>query len=152
MVVAGPGVEARGAVDEPASVLDVHATCLDYAGLDHSDVDSRSLRPYLEGETDDHREVVRTGLGPWRLVYDGRHKLIEGFDPDPTGYDLIRGEKDLVNEYEDLSEAEQRTVREEAPTLLFDREEDPYETVNVADDRPEVVADLAEHLPDGYSA
>jgi arylsulfatase len=148
MVVAGPGVEARGQVAEPASVLDVHATCLDYAGLDTDDVDSKSLRPFLEGETDDHREYVHSGLGPWRMVFDGRYKLVTGYETDGEGYDLLLGDKDQVNEYEALDDAEQRAVREERPDLLFDLQEDPNETVNVADDYPDVVEELAAELPE----
>jgi choline-sulfatase len=33
-VVSGPGVTDRGVVDIPATILDLHATVLDYAGLD----------------------------------------------------------------------------------------------------------------------
>jgi len=121
MVVAGPGVEARGGTDEPASVVDLHATFLDYAGLDHGEVDSRSLRPFLSGETDDHRDCVHAGLGPWRMVSDGRYKLVEGYDDSQDGYDLILGDKDQVNEYEALTEEEQRAVREQRPTMLFDQ-------------------------------
>ncbi|MFB6219566.1 MAG: sulfatase [Halobacteriaceae archaeon] len=148
LVVAGPGVEARGRTAEPASVLDVHATCLDYAGLDTGGVDSRSLRPFLEGDADGHREVVHSGLGPWRLVFDGRWKLITGYDPDPVGYDLSRGDKHQVNEWEAMDEADRRAAVEERDDLLFDLERDPNETTNVIDDHPDVAADLRAHLPE----
>lgn len=150
MVVAGPGVESHGAVDEPASVLDIHATCLDYAGLAHDQVDSKSLRPYLEGETDAHREAVTSGLGPWRLAYDGRYKLIEGYDPDWTHDEAFRGDGDLIDAYKSRSDDEQREFRGSAPTLLFDHETDPHETTNVASDHPEVVDRLATHLPESW--
>jgi arylsulfatase A-like enzyme len=132
LVVAGPGVEPRGRTDEPVSLIDLHATVLDYAGVDPGPVDSRSLRPYLDGGTDDHRDVVRSGVDPydappWRLVFDGRYELIVGQD-----LDAVRG-----------------TEGHESP-VLFDLETDPDETTDVAANEPEVVNRLGAHLPDGF--
>jgi len=126
LIVAGPGIEARGRIDEPVSTLDLHATVLEYAGLDPGDVDSRSLCPYLEGETDDHRDVVQSGMGKgeedwWRLAFDGRYKL-------------IAAGKEHADEYD--------------PPVLFDLESDPGEQTDVADDYPDVVDRLIDHLPE----
>jgi choline-sulfatase len=123
LVIGGPGIRDGHVSDEPASVLDLHATALDYAELDHDGVDSRSLRPYLASETEDHRDYVYAGLGSWRMAYDGRYKLITGFNPD-AGHGLS-AEMDAS-----------------ADPLLFDRERDAFETTDVARQTPEVVERL----------
>jgi len=51
-------------------------------------MDSRSLRPVLEGRTDSHRGVVLSGLRDWRLAYDGRYKLVTGFGDEDMLWDL----------------------------------------------------------------
>jgi len=80
-LISGPGVENRGVVEDPVTILDLHATFRDYASIETGENDSRTMRPYLEGDTDDHRDVVTSGIYYWRLAFDGRHKLIRGFDP-----------------------------------------------------------------------
>ncbi len=60
--------------------MDLAATFLDYGGVEvPDDMDSRSLRPVLEGRTETHREYVLSGLKTWRLAWDGRYKYITGF-------------------------------------------------------------------------
>jgi len=132
LVVAGPGVESRGVVDEPASVLDLHATVLDAAGVDPGDVDSRSLWPYLAGRTDDHRDVVHSGVGNWRMAYDGRYKLVRGYDSGRTA-------NDQAGEFDAWDEAATKYALRERDPVVFDLEADPGERENVADDHPGVV-------------
>ena len=120
LVVSGPGVESRGVVDVPATILDIHATALDLAGVDPGPVDSRSLWPYLTGG-DSPREVVFSGLYQWRLAFDGRHKLIRGFGSNAG--------EDSFNETTVL-----RSLRECDP-VLFDLDADPGETTNIATER-----------------
>lgn len=85
LVVAGPGVKPGVTSDALVSVMDLAATFLDYAALPKpGDMDSRSLRPLVEGKTRSHRGHVLSGLGSWRLVYDGRYKLIRGYGETPT--------------------------------------------------------------------
>ncbi len=109
LVVAGPGVR-QGVCPALASVTDLTATFLDYAGLPiPAEMDSRSLRPLLEGRTRSHREYLLSGLDPWRMAWDGRYKLVEGFGDG---------------------------------RLLFDMEEDPLESRNIASTAPEVVKRL----------
>jgi arylsulfatase A-like enzyme len=140
LVVAGPGVEPRGRVSEPATLLDLHATVLDYAGLAPGEVDSRSMRAFLAGDGDHPRTVVRSGLGPWRLAFDGRYKLIRGYDPD-------RRAGDQVGALDDGSQADlARRLREREP-VLFDLSADPGERRNVAPANPGVVERLDSRLP-----
>ena len=118
LIVAGPGVKARAPTDVLVTTLDFAATFLDYAGVSRpDDMDSRSLRPFLEDRTQTHREFVWSALGQWRMVFDGRYKLITGFAPghvwphseSPTFVDPLP-----------------------APLLVFDLENDPTEQVNLA--------------------
>jgi len=116
--------------------LDIHATILDYAGLEPGDIDSRSMRPLLADETDRLRDVVYSGLSTWRMVYDGRFKLVRGFDPDRRD----------GTEYEprgiEPNEVSRLTARREP--ILFDRENGEGE--NVADEHPDVVSELTERM------
>jgi arylsulfatase A-like enzyme len=129
LIVAGPGVK-RGLVNQgPASIVDLTATFLDYAGLPASPaMDSRSLRSVLQGKTRLNRGVVLSGLGAWRLAFDGRFKLVRGFDP---------------------AGAQGRVSPETAarsPLLLFDLAKDPRENRNIASEAPEVVTRLSQHV------
>jgi arylsulfatase A-like enzyme len=129
LIVAGPGVDARGGSDALVSVMDLAATFLDYAGVTiPKEMDSRSLRPVLAGEAKQHREHLRSGLEPWRMVTDGRWKLVRGFDEDVENY---YSNSDMPA-YADMQEH----------TLLFDLEGDPLENENVADANPDVVERL----------
>ena len=90
LIVAGPGV-AQGAVsDALVSLHDLAATFLDYAAAPPLPaMDARSLRGVLEGTTDQHRDCVLSALGEWRMLFDGRHKLVvTGSDAAELLYDL----------------------------------------------------------------
>ena len=79
LIIAGPGVKRLGSSDVLVNTMDLTATFVDYAGVPRlGDMDSLSLRPVLEGKTTTHRQAVTSGLGPWRMVFDGRYKLIRG--------------------------------------------------------------------------
>ncbi|MFH1566873.1 MAG: sulfatase/phosphatase domain-containing protein, partial [Gemmatimonadota bacterium] len=74
------------------SLHDLAATFLDYAGARPlPEMEARSLRPVLEGGAadGDHREVAVCGLGDWRLVVDGRHKLVSRRDGADLLYDRV---------------------------------------------------------------
>ena len=90
LTVWGPSVEKGVVSDALVSVMDLAATFLEYASLQRpSDMDSLSLKPLLEGKTQIHRACVLSGLQPWRMVFDGRYKLIKGFESDsPVLFDL----------------------------------------------------------------
>lgn len=81
LVMAGPGVRQGERVDAMVSLIDLSATFLDLAGVEvPEDMDGISMRHLLAGHTDAHREYVFSGLYDWRMVYDGRYKLVTGFD------------------------------------------------------------------------
>ncbi|MBN8733864.1 MAG: sulfatase-like hydrolase/transferase [Acidobacteria bacterium] len=126
MVVAGPGIVGGIRSSALVSVHDLAATSLDYAGVEKpAEMNSRSLRPVLEGKRKRHRDFLRSGLNQWRMAWDGEHKLVTGFDP------AVRGQA--------------KPVAAAAP-LLFDHNEDPNESTNVYAKRPEVAKRLQEML------
>jgi len=117
MVIAGPGVCDGVVSDALVSHMDLAATFLEYASTPKpADMDSRSLKSLLEGKTRKHRDAVRSGLGNWRMVYDGRYKLIRGFNPEASSADLHQGS----------------AATKAAAPILFDLKDDPAENVNVA--------------------
>jgi choline-sulfatase len=84
LIVAGPGVRARGNSPALVSTMDLAATFLEAGGLPvPQDMDSRSLKPLLEGRARSHREFLHSGLEEWRTVSDGRFKLVRGFGKQP---------------------------------------------------------------------
>ncbi len=124
LVVAGPGVAEATLSPAPVSLIDVAATLLDYAGLPRpDDMDALSLRPLLEGRTRTVRSFVRSGLGAWRLVFDGRYKLISGYAP--------------------------RRAEAAPATMLFDLDADPWEDRDIAAEAPGVVRALTAQLESG---
>lgn len=137
LVASGPGV-ARGVRSNAlVSVMDLAATYLDYAGIKRRpDMDSRSLRPLLEGKARSHREYVLSGLNAWRMVWDGRYKLIRGFDAERG-----RGRR---------GEAPAQTAL--PPLLLFDLAKDPEENENIAASEGDQVERLRNLLPGGRGA
>ena len=89
LLVAGPGVEVGSVSDALVSLHDLTATMLDYASVPPLPAsDSLTLRPLLEGRGASHREHVVSGLNDWRMIYDGRHKLITQQGREPALYDL----------------------------------------------------------------
>ncbi len=119
LAVAGPGVREGGACDLPTTILDLTATFLEAAGLSvPGEMDSRSLMPLLSGATDRHRAHVRSALGNWRMVFDGRYKLVDGWGEGPLLFDLRDDPHELRNvaaERPDLA-ARLRTVLDGQPS------------------------------------
>lgn len=82
LTIAGPGIVSGKTSAALVNHIDLAATCLDFAGIPiPRGMDSRSLRPVLEGRKSAHREVLFSGLGAWRMAFDGEYKVITGFDP-----------------------------------------------------------------------
>ena len=90
LIVAGPGIEA-GDVDEDALIesIDLAATILDWAGAPAiPNADAQSLVPYLSGGADVHRLHTLSALQGWRMVTDGRWKLIRDRSGESCLFDL----------------------------------------------------------------
>ncbi|MBI1387682.1 MAG: sulfatase-like hydrolase/transferase [bacterium] len=104
LVIAGPGVSGDRVVSNPSATLDIAATILDYAGLEiPADMDSRSLKPVLRGDADSVRDHVLSGLNPWRMVFDGRYKLVlnYGKSKETLLFDLLNDPQELENRAKD---------------------------------------------------
>lgn len=108
LVIAGLDVRKNNRTQALASLIDIAATFLDYAGAGSlPDMEARSLRPVLTGATGKHRDVLHSALEEWRLVWDGRYKLVEGFQSETALYDLqkdplenknlVTSEKEMAN-------------------------------------------------------
>jgi choline-sulfatase len=137
LVVAGPDVTSRQVTNVPATILDLHSTILDYANVElNPDVDSITMRPVFKGDDNQARDVVYSGLSSWRMVYDGRYKLIVGYNPE-LRYESV---------YEPMNAAPENTERRqrERDRILHDLEHN--ETDNLASSEPEVVDRLTTDL------
>ncbi len=123
LTVAGPGI-ARGKTSEAlVNHIDLTATSLDYAGVPvPREIDSQSLRPVLEGRSTTHREVIFSGLGAWRMAFDGEYKAITGFDPrrGPNSPDWTTTAPRIQG----------------VPPLVFDLRHDPGENADLYAARP----------------
>ena len=142
LVIAGPGVEASGRDDAPMTTLDLTASFLEWGGLTPGDdLDSRSLVDYLGARARRHRDLVFSGLSAWRIVFDGRFKLVRGYDPAKR----IGGD---VFEPMHVPRDETECLQRERPQLLFDLQRN--EKDDVAAEFPQVFqrlsAALDEHL------
>ena len=142
LVIAGPGVAAVGRDDAPMTTLDLTASFLEWAGLTlGQDLDSRSLVGYLGGGGVRHRDLVFSGLSAWRMVFDGRFKLVRGYDPEKR----IGGD---IFEPMHIPLDETKRLQRDRPQILYDLECNEKDDVSSA--FPEVLrrlsAALDEHL------
>ncbi len=145
LVIAGPGVRASGRDDAPMTTLDLTASFLEWGGLTPGDdLDSRSLVDYLGARARRHRDLVFSGLSAWRMVFDGRFKLVRGYDPAKR----IGGD---VFEPMHVPPDETERLQRERPQLLFDLQRN--ERDDIAVEFPQVFqrlsAALDEHLAPG---
>lgn len=142
LVIAGPGVGASGRDDAPMTTLDLTASFLDWGGLiPGDDLDSRSLVDYLGARARRHRDLVFSGLSAWRMVFDGRFKLVRGYDPAKRiGGDVFEPMHVPFDETERL--------QRERPQLLFDLQRNERDDVTAEFPRvfQRLSAALDEHL------
>jgi arylsulfatase A len=78
MIVWGADVKQRGPTDEICDLSDILPTLVDYAGAAMPAgyvVDGRSLRPFLSGGSDTHRDWILSFIGGTRLVRSRTHML-----------------------------------------------------------------------------
>ena len=80
----GPGlVKQRGLTDELCELSDIFPTLTDYADATlpgEQAFDGKSLKPFLSGESDHHREWIFSYIGTARMIRNKRF-LIEAADP-----------------------------------------------------------------------
>jgi arylsulfatase A-like enzyme len=77
-VAYGAGIEKRGATGEICDLADILPTLVDLAGAELPEgyaVDGRSLKPFLTGQTDTHRDFIFACIGGTRLVRTRTHLL-----------------------------------------------------------------------------
>ncbi|MBZ0256381.1 sulfatase-like hydrolase/transferase, partial [bacterium] len=80
LAICGPGVKRAAPNDAPVTTLDLTATFLECAGTNiPADIDSQSLWPVLSGNENKVRDYVLSGLQSWRMVDDGRFKLVVNY-------------------------------------------------------------------------
>lgn len=132
LIISGPVVARPGRrISGPATIMDLAATFLDYAGGNDSFHQSRTLRPVIEGSDSTNRDIAFSGLGNWRAVRDGRYKLVVGIRADRPAAAIQNSVFDPAS----LRDA-----------VLYDLVEDPLETRDVSAECPDVHRKLVEHL------
>lgn len=136
LLVSGPGVQQGLKTSALASSIDLTATILDYGGITQTSIDGKTLRPILEGKTESHRRVVYSGLGAWRMVFDGRYKVITGFASE-------RGQNNGAN----MSKYEPEVLSR--PPMVFDLSDDPTEMRDLAGSMPDAAKNLLKGLNAG---
>lgn len=88
LIIAG-SVQCSGRSNALVSLHDLAATFIDMTNAEAMpDMDARSLRPLLSGETHTHRRCVVSALNDWTAVIDGQHKLVLREDAEPILHDL----------------------------------------------------------------
>ena len=117
LVIAGPGVQSGVTTDALVELHDLAATHLDYAGIAALPAaDGRSLRPILNGDASEHREIAISALNDWQMIWDGRMKLVlqEGHEPRLFDLDIDPGEnKNLAVDRPELVEEMGKRLGEE---------------------------------------
>ncbi len=107
-IVYGAGIKKRGATDALTDFSDILPTLVDFAGgkiPGGYDVDGKSLKPFLTGETDDHREWIYSSIGTTQLIRD-KHYLLEAVNPllgKPDGRFLYCGQNRNGRKYQNIT-------------------------------------------------
>jgi arylsulfatase A-like enzyme len=130
LIVRAPGTGKPGhVVRSPVELIDLVPTVLDLAGLPHDpDAEGKSFRRLLEGEPDGGSRWLyafsESGYGQdyQRSISSERYKLV--YVPDTDDQRVMKGRE----------------------LELYDLQEDPGETRNVIDARPEVAGPLEDQL------
>lgn len=113
LIVAGPGIEQGQVRNELVELIDIAAFMLERAMLPIPD--TFDARPFLSLETP-NRDVQVSSLGKWRMIFDGRHKLV-------------------------IDETDAAT-----PRRLYDLQTDPGELNDIAAANADLAASLAARL------
>jgi arylsulfatase len=136
MILKGSGFRAGVTSDALVSSIDLSATILDLAGADHASMDGRTLSAVLQGKIPHHRDVVYSGLGAWRMAWDGQYKVITGFDPSLTARN-----DDSMSMYEPVAIGR--------PVMVFDSQRDKAEQNPLKGSLPPQATELLSKLRSG---
>ncbi|MCK9479601.1 MAG: sulfatase-like hydrolase/transferase [Firmicutes bacterium] len=100
LIINGKGLK-NGVFWELVELQDLAQTFIDLSGADEKiNNQSKSLLPLLTGGTEGHREYHTSALEGWKMVSDGRYKLIK----DENGYKLF----DLANDPHETTDISQK--------------------------------------------
>jgi arylsulfatase A-like enzyme len=125
LVIAGPTIRKNVVSNKPVETLDLTATLLAFAGIPiPKDMDSKSLRPFLEGQSDLPKTYATSSLGGWSLVFNGRYKLI-------------------ANQPKKKS----KKMKSDKELALYDLKTDPVEMHDISGQNPDIVERLKPLLP-----
>lgn len=114
LIVSGPGVQSGVCSEALVSLHDLSATFLDYAGAAPlPDTDARTMRALLEGQCEEHREHVISGLNEWSMIFDGRYKCVTGVKSSAMLFDVQEDPHELV----DIADSHAKIVAQLADTL-----------------------------------
>jgi hypothetical protein len=138
-----------GDVERLVTVTDIFPTLLEMANLalpkDNPPLDGRSIKTYLEGDTDTLGEK-RAVFTHWHPAWDGDH-----YDPlqDKTTLDFAKQKMTLVTERYKLIQNEYAVPgapKQKKGVVLIDLKADPMERSNVAESNPGVVSAMRQEL------
>jgi len=77
-IVSGKGVIARGLTSEICDAADILPTLIDFAGAEFPkgfSCDGISLKPFVTGETDSHKDIIHSCIGTTQLLRTKTHML-----------------------------------------------------------------------------
>jgi arylsulfatase len=145
MIIAGPGIPKGRTSEALISLHDLGPTFLDLAGVKPlPNVEARSFRDALGGGKDHHRDFVLSGLKGWRMIFDGRYKLVKRMDEPPLLFDLKKDPNELHN----LAEIHPQKVRALERLMPYDPPSNPSAdgAARSKISQPEGVAPSTPHL------
>lgn len=141
-IMAGKGIKQRGSTNEICDATDVLPTLVDLAHADYPknfSHDGVSLKPFLEGSSDKHKDVIHACIGSTQLLRTRTH-LLEVVNPilglpygrfyycgdshDGTGY--LRAEENpehqkVLNDFMDILENKYIGLKKDHPYLKTKR-------------------------------
>ena len=129
LILAGGSFWGDLRVSRAVSLLDLTATLRSVAGVEVPEGTSGAALEPHEDELLGNGRVVTSGLGNWRLAFDGRYKLVIGYDP------ALPRRKIPSSPF-----------AKGGRTLLYDLVEDPWERHDIGDARHDILDRLRGHV------
>ena len=131
-------IEGNRLFHEPVISLDLMSTFTAAAGESIDTEDSVNLLPFLQGQRgDDPHDYLYWRSGPTQAIRDGRWKLIKFKRTDFTPADLNN-----TGRLDPPAGGWSTDAPLGMHTLLYDLDNDPQETTNLAGERPDIVRRL----------